>query len=145
MACPASSVYVNIFILHLLPSLEICFQGLGGYMKAALWIWSLISSSSLNGNVPLADIHNNTNRPHVQRSIISLVQQNLWGQVGGGADHRATERLLTDDTGKAKVTQLHLKEVDREEQQAGSQEELDLKNKKGSGKMTKRDVRIVMW
>lgn len=36
-----------------LPSLEICFQGLGGYMKAALWIWSLMSSSSLNGNVPL--------------------------------------------------------------------------------------------
>ncbi|TNN45685.1 hypothetical protein EYF80_044114 [Liparis tanakae] len=36
-----------------LPSLEICFQGLGGYMKAALWIWSLISSSSLKGNVPL--------------------------------------------------------------------------------------------
>lgn len=35
------------------PSWETFFQGWGGYMKAAFWIWSLISSSSLNGKVPL--------------------------------------------------------------------------------------------
>ena len=36
-----------------LPSWESSFQGMAGYIKDAFWIWSLISSSSLNGNVPL--------------------------------------------------------------------------------------------
>ena len=36
-----------------LPSEEISFHGLGGYMKAAFWIWSLMSSSSLKGKVPV--------------------------------------------------------------------------------------------
>ncbi len=40
-------IYINI------PSGEISFQGVGGYINAAFWIWSEISSSSLNGNVPL--------------------------------------------------------------------------------------------
>ena len=35
------------------PSVEISLQGFAGYMKPAFWIWSEISSSSLNGNVPL--------------------------------------------------------------------------------------------
>lgn len=38
---------------QVLPSREISFHGLGGYMKAAFWIWSCMSSSSLNGKVPL--------------------------------------------------------------------------------------------
>ena len=36
-----------------LPSGEISFQGLGGYINAAFCIWSAISSSSLKGKVPL--------------------------------------------------------------------------------------------
>ena len=40
-------------INNIVPSGVICFQGLAGYMKLALLIWSHISSSSLNGNVPL--------------------------------------------------------------------------------------------
>ena len=39
-------------MLHL-PSLVTVSQGSGGNMKAALWIWSAISSSSLKGKVPL--------------------------------------------------------------------------------------------
>ena len=35
------------------PSLEISFHGFVGNMNAAFWIWSTMSSSSLNGNVPL--------------------------------------------------------------------------------------------
>ena len=33
--------------------IDISFHGLGGYIKAASFIWSAISSSSLNGKVPL--------------------------------------------------------------------------------------------
>lgn len=36
-----------------IPSEVTFFHGFGGYMKAAFWIWSWMSSSSLNGNVPL--------------------------------------------------------------------------------------------
>ena len=36
-----------------IPSFETVSQGSGGNMNAAFWIWSAISSSSLNGNVPL--------------------------------------------------------------------------------------------
>lgn len=42
-----------VFHCSVLPSWDTFFQGWGGYMKAAFWIWSLISSSSLKGNVPL--------------------------------------------------------------------------------------------
>ena len=37
----------------ILPSADTSAHGLGGYIKAAFLIWSAISSSSLNGNVPL--------------------------------------------------------------------------------------------
>jgi len=50
------------------------------------------------------DVHNNADWPHVQWAVIALVQQNLWGQIGRCAHHWAAERLLTDDTSKAKVT-----------------------------------------
>lgn len=60
-----------------------------------------------------ADIHNDTDRPHVQRAVVTLVQQNLWGQVGWGANHRAAERLLANDSGETKVAQLHLREGNR--------------------------------
>lgn len=60
-----------------------------------------------------ADIHNDTDRPHVQRAVIALVQKNLGGQIGRGAYHRAPKRLLTNDTGEAEVTQLHLRKVNR--------------------------------
>ncbi len=44
---------LTVQVCSYIPCCEISFQGLGGYMKAAFWIWSAISSSSLNGNVPL--------------------------------------------------------------------------------------------
>ena len=44
----------DIFIKSsILPSADTSAHGLGGYIKAAFLIWSAISSSSLNGNVPL--------------------------------------------------------------------------------------------
>ncbi len=49
------------------PSGEICFHGLGGYMKAALWIWSLMSSSSLKGKVPLRLTYMITPTDHMSR------------------------------------------------------------------------------
>lgn len=55
-----------------------------------------------------ADVHDDAHRPHVQGAVIALVQQHLGGQVSRRAHHRTTERLLTDDTGKTEVTQLHL-------------------------------------
>ena len=62
-----------------------------------------------------ADVHNDTDRPHVQWAVVTLVQQNLRGQVGWGADYRAAERLLANDAGKTEVTQLHLREGNIEE------------------------------
>ncbi len=49
------------------PSGENCFHGLGGYMKAALWIWSLMSSSSLKGKVPLRLTYIITPTDHMSR------------------------------------------------------------------------------
>ena len=46
------------------PSLEMLAQGSGGYMNAAFCIWSVISSSSLNGNVPLKLRNGNTGIRH---------------------------------------------------------------------------------
>lgn len=55
-----------------------------------------------------ANIHDHTNRPHVQRAIVSLVQEDLRGQVSRRAHDRAAERLLSNDAGKTKVTKFHL-------------------------------------
>ena len=48
------------------PSLVTVSQGSGGNMKAALWIWSAISSSSLKGKVPLR-LHTQTGGNHDNR------------------------------------------------------------------------------
>lgn len=48
------------------PSLVIVSHGSGGNMKAALCIWSAISSSSLNGKVPLR-LHTETESSHNNR------------------------------------------------------------------------------
>lgn len=50
-----------------LPSVEISFQGIGGYMKAAFWIWSLMSSSSLKGKVPLRLTYMMTPTDHMSK------------------------------------------------------------------------------
>lgn len=54
------------------------------------------------------DVNDDADRPHVQGSVVAFVPQHLGRQVGRRADHRAPERLLSDDPGKSKVTQLHL-------------------------------------
>ncbi len=54
------------------------------------------------------DIHDHTYRPHVQRAIVTLVQQDLGGQISWRANDRTAERLLSDDAGKTKVTKFHL-------------------------------------
>ena len=85
------------------PSAEMVAHGSGGYMKAALWIWSDISSSSLKGKVPdklkqqhhneyqirscepnlysydPPDVHYDPNRPEVKRAIVTLTLQNFRG------------------------------------------------------------------
>lgn len=72
---------------HYIPSCETFFQGWGGYIKAAFWIWSLMSSSSLKGNVPLRLTTRNTNhfkttlmiRKHI---IMSELRRNFcWPKV----------------------------------------------------------------
>lgn len=55
-----------------------------------------------------AHIHDHTNRPHVQRAIVSLVQEHLRGQVSRRAHDRTAERLLSNDASKTKVTKFHL-------------------------------------
>lgn len=55
-----------------------------------------------------ADIHNDSHGPHVKGAVVAFTAQHLWSQVGRGAHHRPPERLLADDSGKAKVAQLHL-------------------------------------
>lgn len=55
-----------------------------------------------------ANVHDHTNRPHVQGSIITLVQEDLGGQVRRRSHNRPTERLFSDDASKAKVAKFHL-------------------------------------
>lgn len=62
-----------------------------------------------------ADVHDDANRPHVQRAVVALVEQNLRCQVSGGPDHRATEGLFANDAGESKVTQLHLEKKQKQE------------------------------
>lgn len=59
-----------------------------------------------------ADVHDDADRPHVQWAVVALVEQNFRCQVSGGPNHRATERLFADDTGKSKVTKLHLEKIE---------------------------------
>lgn len=63
-----------------------------------------------------ADVHDDAHRPHVQRAVVAAAADHLGRQVGRRAHDRATEGLLADDAGKSKVTQLHLRDVNREEQ-----------------------------
>lgn len=55
-----------------------------------------------------AHVHDDADGPHVERAVVTLVQENLRCQVGRGADHGAAEGLFTNDAGKAKVTEFHL-------------------------------------
>ena len=48
--CAVLSTHKRSILLH---SDDTEAQGSEGNIKAAFWIWSMISSSSLNGNVPL--------------------------------------------------------------------------------------------
>lgn len=66
-----------------------------------------------------ANVHDHTNWPHVQGAIITLVQEDLGGQVSRCSHDRATERLLSDDASKAKVTKFHLCVRDGEVQVEG--------------------------
>lgn len=60
----------------------------------------------------LPDIDDDSNRPHVQRSVVAFVPQDLRGEIRWRADHRTPERLLTDDPSETEVAQLHLKRED---------------------------------
>lgn len=64
-------------------SCEISAHGLGGYMKAAFLIWSEMSSSSLNGKVPLTLKKKNDNNKVYGVSSRSIEQ------IGGLYDKNA--------------------------------------------------------
>lgn len=53
-------------------------------------------------------IHDDAHGPHVQRAVVTIAADHLRSQVGRGAHHRPTERLLANDAGEAEVAQLHL-------------------------------------
>lgn len=55
-----------------------------------------------------ADVDDDANRPHVQRSVVAFTAEHLRRQVGRCPDHRAAERLLSNDTSEAEVAELHL-------------------------------------
>ena len=97
----------------------------GGGGRSYMWRWEELQvaldtvweevggAPGSPGGVP--DVDDDPHGPHVQGAVVALVAQHLGGQVGRGAHHRAAERTLTDDTGEAKVTQLHLeRERERE-------------------------------
>lgn len=55
-------------------------------------------------------VHDDAQRPHVQRAVVTAAADHLRRQIGGRAHHRAAERLLADNAGKAKIAELHLPE-----------------------------------
>ena len=56
------------------------------------------------------DVNDDPGAPHVQGPVVSLVPEHLRGQVGRRAHHRLPEPLLTDDSGKAEITEFHLRQ-----------------------------------
>lgn len=56
----------------------------------------------------LPDVDDDTHRPHVQRAVVSFVPEDLWSKIGWRTDHRAAERLLTNNSSESEVAQLHL-------------------------------------
>lgn len=55
-----------------------------------------------------AHINDDTHWPHIQRSVIAFVSQNLWSKVGWCAYNWTPKWFLSDDPGKAKVTKFYL-------------------------------------
>lgn len=53
-------------------------------------------------------IYDDAHRPHVQGAVVTIAADHLRSQVGRGAHHRPSERLLANDAGEAEVAQLHL-------------------------------------
>lgn len=60
-----------------------------------------------------ADVHDDAHGPHVQRTVVTFAPQNLGSQIRRGPNHRAAERLLSDDTSETEVAQLHLERRDK--------------------------------
>ena len=56
-----------------------------------------------------AHVHDDADRPHVQRAVVAAAADHLRRQVGRRAHNWAPERLLADDAGEAEVAQLHLR------------------------------------
>ncbi len=56
------------------------------------------------------DIDDDTHWPHVQRAVVALVAKHLRGEVRWGTYHRTPKRLLTNNTCKTEITQLHLQD-----------------------------------
>lgn len=59
------------------------------------------------------DIDDHTHGPHVQRAVVALVPKHLRGEVRRGSYHRTPKRLLTNNTCKTEITQLHLQDKPR--------------------------------
>lgn len=56
-----------------------------------------------------ADVHDDADRPHVQRAVVAVAADHLRCQVGRSPHDGAPERLLPYDPGEAEVAQLHLR------------------------------------
>lgn len=55
-----------------------------------------------------AYINDDTHWPHIQRSVIAFVSQNLWSKVGWCSYNWAPKWFLSNDSGKAKITKFYL-------------------------------------
>ena len=65
----------------ILPSADTSAHGLGGYIKAAFLIWSAISSSSLNGNVPLRLFENDLKIISPLQLLVEMIRHELRAQI----------------------------------------------------------------
>lgn len=55
-----------------------------------------------------AYINDDTHWPHIQRSVIAFVSQNLWSKVGWCSYNWTPKWFLSNDSGKAKITKFYL-------------------------------------
>lgn len=59
------------------------------------------------------DVDDDAAGPHVQGSVVSLVSEDLGGEIGGRAYHRLPESFFSDNSSEAEITELHLRKESR--------------------------------
>lgn len=96
-----------------IPSFRILTTFFRYFYNSRMFIWHCIWYCKETDVYPsccwfLPYINDDANRPHIERSVVSFIKQDLGGEVGWSPDHRTTERFLFDYPSKTEVAEFDL-------------------------------------